>query len=265
MSAPAVYPIGRAARDRFVLDATRSAPPRGSVGGAPGRRRSRTRRARRRRRRRDVVPDRPRVSVALRDVRPVARHDGDRHAPSARSRTRSGLGLGLGSGCTPTSQAVQRGQLLRSPGGAARGRCGDRRCRSHTRCAVTVESHPRLVGDRTWRFRDRLAPVARGRDGPRDGASGGPRAPEQGLHASTTSQRRRPRSRRTASACACSCSSIRRSCHATNATHGCGRSIDVAIEAGASVISLIPTRSDTGAMAALAAARLCFVPHDRRS
>ncbi len=58
----------------------RSAARGRSMGAAPRHHRSRARRPRRRRRRRHAVPHRPRVPVALRDVRPLARHDRDRHA-----------------------------------------------------------------------------------------------------------------------------------------------------------------------------------------
>jgi hypothetical protein len=117
---------------------------------------------------------------------------------------------------------------------------------------LTVESHPRLVGDRTWRFRDRLAPsleVAMGLET---------------AHPDALARLNK----------GCTLDDFAAAARAL-AAHGVGlrvfllvhppfvpheertswllRSIDVAIDAGASVIALIPTRSDTGAMAALSA------------
>ena len=93
---------------------------------------------------------------------------------------------------------------------------------------VIVESHPALVGDRTWRLLDalrrhqaRCRPDARSRDGARDRASRGARAPEQADDARTSSLLAARRSQSPASRCACSCSSLRRSCPPTNRTSGC--------------------------------------------
>ena len=115
---------------------------------------------------------------------------------------------------------------------------------------LTVESHPRLVGDRAWRFRDRLAPsleVAMGLETAHPGALA---RLNKG----------------------CTLDDFAAAARAL-AAHGVGlrvfllvhppfvphaertpwllRSIDAAIDAGASTIALIPTRSDTGAMEAL--------------
>jgi radical SAM enzyme (TIGR01210 family) len=116
---------------------------------------------------------------------------------------------------------------------------------------VTVESHPRLVGDRTWRFRDLLAP-------PLEVAMG-----LETAHPDALAQLNK----------GCTVDDFARAAAAL-AAHGVGlrvfllvhppfvprderdawllRSIDVAIEAGAAVISLIPTRGET--MSALTAA-----------
>jgi archaeosine synthase beta-subunit len=116
---------------------------------------------------------------------------------------------------------------------------------------VTVESHPRLVGDRTWRFRDRLAPAL-------DVA--------MGLETAHPDALARLNKGCTVDDFAAAAAAL--------AAHGVGlrvfllvhppfvprdersewlrRSIDVAVGAGASVIALIPTRGDTGAMPALA-------------
>ncbi len=136
---------------------------------------------------------------------------------------------------------------------------------------VTVESHPRLVGDRTWRFRDRLA--GERCDGQRDGQGGPSLEVAMGLETAHPDALVR----------------LNKGCRVDEfvaaagalAAHGVGlrvfllvhppfvplaertrwllRSIDVAIDAGASLIALIPTRGDPpdveggGAMAALAA------------
>jgi radical SAM enzyme (TIGR01210 family) len=129
---------------------------------------------------------------------------------------------------------------------------------------LTVESHPRLVGDRTWRFRDRLAPsleVAMGLET---------------AHPDALARLNK----------GCTLDDFAAAARAL-AAHGVGlrvfllvhppfvahdertswllRSIDAAIDAGASVIALIPTRGDPpglegrGAMAALTAEGL-FAP-----
>jgi hypothetical protein len=117
---------------------------------------------------------------------------------------------------------------------------------------VTVESHPRLVGDRTWRFRDRLAPALE---------------VAMGLETAHPDALARLNKGCTVADFAAAAAAL--------AAHGVGlrvfllvdppfvprperaewlrRSIDVAIDAGASVVSLIPTRGDSGAMPALAA------------
>jgi hypothetical protein len=129
---------------------------------------------------------------------------------------------------------------------------------------LTVESHPRLVGDRTWRFRDRLAAsleVAMGLET---------------AHPDALARLNK----------GCTLDDFAAAARAL-AAHGVGlrvfllvhppfvpheertawllRSIDAAIDAGASVIALIPTRGDPpdgrsgGAMEALTAAGL-FAP-----
>ena len=123
---------------------------------------------------------------------------------------------------------------------------------------LTVESHPRLVGDRTWRFRDRLVPsleVAMGLET---------------AHPDALARLNK----------GCTLDDFAAAARAL-AAHGVGlrvfllvhppfvphdertawllRSIDAAVDAGASVIALIPTRGDTGAMEALTADGL-FVP-----
>jgi len=129
---------------------------------------------------------------------------------------------------------------------------------------LTVESHPRLVGDRTWRFRDRLTPSL-------DVAMGLETAHPDALARLNKG---------------CTLDDFAVAARAL-AAHGVGlrvfllvhppfvpageqvawllRSIDVAIDAGASVIALIPTRDDPrdagrpGPMTALAADGL-FAP-----
>jgi len=108
---------------------------------------------------------------------------------------------------------------------------------------LTVESHPRLVGDRTWRFRDRLTPSL-------DVAMGLETAHPDALARLNKG---------------CTLDDFALAARALTA-HGVGlrvfllvhppfvpageqvawllRSIDVAIDAGASVIALIPTRGD---------------------
>jgi radical SAM enzyme (TIGR01210 family) len=124
---------------------------------------------------------------------------------------------------------------------------------------LTVESHPRLVGDRTWRFRDRLAPsleVAMGLET---------------AHPDALARLNK----------GCTLDDFAAAARAL-AAHGVGlrvfllvhppfvphddrtpwllRSIDAAIDAGAAVITLIPTRADTGAMEALTAEGLFAAP-----
>jgi len=129
---------------------------------------------------------------------------------------------------------------------------------------LTVESHPRLVGDRTWRFRDRLTPSL-------DVAMGLETAHPDALARLNKG---------------CTLDDFAVAARAL-AAHGVGlrvfllvhppfvpageqaawllRSIDAAVDAGASVIALIPTRGDPpdverpGAMTALAAESL-FAP-----
>jgi hypothetical protein len=129
---------------------------------------------------------------------------------------------------------------------------------------LTVESHPRLVGDRTWRFRDRLAP-------PLEVAMGLETAHPDALARLNKG---------------CTLDDFAAAARAL-AAHGVPlrvfllvhppfvphaertpwllRSIDAAIDAGASVIALIPTRGDPpdvdrgGALAALASEGL-FAP-----
>ena len=260
VSAPAVYPIGRAARDRFVLDAARPAPRSSIRGRRPGSSSitNPTGTAASSTSPRCSSP--ARVSVALRDVRPVARHDRDRHAAGAIPHQ-----IGGAAACgARRSAAGDTSSCTTRAASSIPGRCRRPTTRRSPRAvadvgARDVESHPR-AGRRSHlalprrSALSRLARRARSGDGARDRASGRARAPEQGLHASTTSRARRR----------------------ALAAHGVGlrvfllvhppfvprdeqdawlrRSIDVAIDGGASVISLIPTRGDNGAMAALAAA-----------
>ena len=145
----AAYPAGRAARDRFVLVARgRRAPAHD-----PWRHQGVARRASRtadgaRRRRRHRVPHRPRVPVALRDVRPVAAHDRRPTRRPARSRAdrpaRSAEPARAASRDAPIgTQAVQRRQLLRSARGAAGATTTRSPRRSPAFARVIVESHPR--------------------------------------------------------------------------------------------------------------------------
>jgi radical SAM enzyme (TIGR01210 family) len=127
---------------------------------------------------------------------------------------------------------------------------------------VTVESHPRLVGDRTWRFRDLLA---RARGGGRDG---GP-ALEVAMGLETAHPDALARLNKGCTVDEFSAAAAALAAHGVDlrvfllvhppfVPHGdriawLRRSIDVALDAGASAISLIPTRGDSGAMPALAA------------
>jgi radical SAM enzyme (TIGR01210 family) len=126
--------------------------------------------------------------------------------------------------------------------------------------AITVEAHPRLIGDRTWRFRDRLAPAA-----VLDVAIG-----LETAHPGAFARLNK----------GCTLDAVRQAGAALRA-HGVGlrvfllvhppfvplaerdawlaRSIDAAVDAGAALIALIPTRGGNGAMEALAAGD-AFVP-----
>jgi archaeosine synthase beta-subunit len=119
---------------------------------------------------------------------------------------------------------------------------------------VTVEAHPRLIGDRTWRFRDRLAP---------------PTTLEVAIGLETAHPDALERLNK-----GCTLDDVARAADAL-AAHGVGlrifllvhppfvpiadrsawlaRSIDVAMGAGASLVALIPTRGGNGAMESLAA------------
>jgi radical SAM enzyme (TIGR01210 family) len=136
---------------------------------------------------------------------------------------------------------------------------------------VTVEAHPRLIGDRTWRFRDLLA-RARG-EGQPAGRSGPALEVAIGLETAHPDAFARLNKGCTVDEVAAAGAAL--------AAHGVGlrvfllvhppfvplaertswlrRSIDVALDAGASLIALIPTRGDppdvegAGVMAALAA------------
>jgi uncharacterized Fe-S cluster-containing MiaB family protein len=142
---------------------------------------------------------------------------------------------------------------------------------------VIVESHPRLVGDRTWRFRDRLARSRRVGDADRDfpGGDGASRVGDAGplLEVAIGLETAHPEALERVNK-GCTVDDVVLAARAL-ATHGVGlrvfllvhppfvppgerdawlaRSIDVAIDAGASVISLIPTRAGNGAMERLAA------------
>jgi uncharacterized Fe-S cluster-containing MiaB family protein len=126
---------------------------------------------------------------------------------------------------------------------------------------VTVEAHPRLIGDRTWRFRDRLAPAT---------------ALEVAIGLETAHPDALERLNK-----GCTLDDVARAADAL-AAHGVGlrifllvhppfvpaadrsewlgRSIDAAVDAGASLIALIPTRGGNGAMEALAAAGAFVAP-----
>jgi radical SAM enzyme (TIGR01210 family) len=118
---------------------------------------------------------------------------------------------------------------------------------------LTVEAHPRLVGDRTWRFRDGLAPST---------------ALEVAIGLETAHPDALDRLNK-----GCTLDDVHRAASAL-AAHGVGlrvfllvhppfvpigeradwlaRSIDAAVDAGASLVALIPTRGGNGAMEALA-------------
>jgi radical SAM enzyme (TIGR01210 family) len=120
---------------------------------------------------------------------------------------------------------------------------------------LTVESHPRLVGDRTWRFRDLLAPAT---------------ALEVAIGLETADPDALARLNK-----GCTVDDVHRAAAAL-ARHGVAlrlfllvhppfvaaparldalvRSIDAAIDAQARLIALIPTRGGNGAMEGLAAA-----------
>jgi radical SAM enzyme (TIGR01210 family) len=119
---------------------------------------------------------------------------------------------------------------------------------------LTVEAHPRLIGDRTWRFRDRLAPSS---------------DLEVAIGLETAHPEAFERLNK-----GCTLEDVERAAAALRA-HGVGlrvfllvhppfvpiaerddwlaRSVDAAVDAGAALIALIPTRGGNGAMEALAA------------
>ena len=262
MTAPAVYPVGRAARDRYVL-ARRG--PRAAVDpwAAP----------------RVVVDPEPDGLGGVVDVTTLFltgrecpwrcvmcdlwRHtlEGDTPPGAIPHQIRAGLRAG------PRPGIVRRNLKLYNAGSFFDPRAVPpaddpaiaRAVADFTR--VTVESHPRLIGDRTWRFRDLLARTTS------DGRAAGP-ALEVAMGLETAHPDALARLNK-----GCTIEDFAASAAAL-AEHGVGlrvfvlvhppfvphderidwlrRSIDVALDAGASVISLIPTRGDSGAMPALA-------------
>ena len=261
MSAPAVYPTGRAARDRFVLERRGPrplvdpwAPPRVVVDPEPdgaggvvdvvtlfltGRECAW----------RCVMCDLWRETLET-DTPPGAIPHQIRLALTTACERSSGLGSEL-------APHVRRDLKLYNAGSFFDPRAvppeDDQAIADAVAHAgrVTVESHPRLVGQRTWRFRDRLVPaleVAMGLET---------------VHPDALARLNK----------GCAVDDFAAAAAAL-AAHGVGlrvfllvhppfvpreeraewlrRSIDVAVDAGAATIALIPTRGDTGAMPALA-------------
>ena len=268
MSAPAIYPDARAARDRFVL-ARRG--PRHAVDpwAAP----------------RVVVDPEPDGDGGIADAVTVFltgrecpwrcvmcdlwRHTTEADTPPGAIPHQIGLALALQAGLRagPRPGAVRRFLKLYNAGSFFDPRAVPpiddpaiaRVVADMAR--VTVESHPRLIGDRTWRLRDLLA-------GARGDGHGGPSL-EVAMGLETAHPDALARLNK-----GCTVDDFRAAAAAL-AAHGVGlrafllvhppfvpradqaawllRSIDVALDAGASVVSLIPTRGDSGAMPALAA------------
>ena len=261
MSAPAVYPIGRAARDRFVLE--RRGPRRLVDPWAPPR---------------VVVDPEPDGAGGVVDV--ITLFLTGRECPwrcvmcdlwrdTLETDTPPGaiprqIRLALAPGSEPSSglsselaPQVRRHLKLYNAGSFFDPRAvppeDDQAIADAVAdvARVTVESHPRLVGDRTWRFRDRLAPALE---------------VAMGLETAHPGALARLNKGCTVDDFAAAAAAL--------AAHGVGlrvfllvhppfvardersawlrRSIDVAVDAGASTIALIPTRGDTGAMPALA-------------
>ena len=131
-------------------------------------RRPRRRRARERRPRhqqRDHLPDRARVSVALRDVRPLAAHDRRRHARrrnSGADRRRPRRPPGAGRPAVAQVKLYNAGSFFDPravPPGDYEAIANAVRSFDH----IVIESHPSLIGPRLERFLDALSPY---RDGP---------------------------------------------------------------------------------------------------
>ena len=215
-------------------------------------RRGRARRGRRRRARRDGLPHRPRVPVALRDVRPLALHDRRRHAarrdprpdrpPRATSCARAGSPPSRGiklynAGSFFDPRAVPGGRLRR-----------DRRGARRVSTRVIVESHPALVGPRVDRLLAALDRASRAARRPALEVAMGletahPDALDR-LNKRMTLDGLRARGRRAlgsaASRCACSCSISPPFVPADEQDEWLLRSVDVAFACGASVVSLDP-------------------------
>ena len=175
---------------------------------------------RRHRARRDDLPHGPRVSLALRDVRPLALHDSrtTRRAGAIPAQIEARAGALAGSAASVITRVkLYNASNFFDPARRARERL--RRHRAHHDVGgleqVIVESHPSLIGERVDRFLEALGGRApRSRHGPRDRASGRARRAQQ------AHDRRRLRAtpRRCCDAAACRsasfCSSRRRSCRA---------------------------------------------------
>jgi len=275
VTASAVYPAGRAARDRFVLDRRGPrhavdpwAPPRLTIDPEPDGD--------------GVVVDVATLFLAGREcpwrcvMCDLWRHTIETDTPPGAIPRQIELGLAAWAepaaepGAQPAEVRTIRHLKLYNAGSFFDDRAvppGDDPAIARAVAGVsrlTVESHPRLVGDRTWRFRDRVAPsleVAMGLET---------------AHPDALARLNK----------GCTLDDFAAAARAL-AAHGVGlrvfllvhppfvphdertpwllRSIDAAIDAGASVIALIPTRGDPpevegrGAMAALAAEGL-FAP-----
>jgi hypothetical protein len=129
---------------------------------------------------------------------------------------------------------------------------------------VVVESHPALVGDRTWRMRDRLT-------GARPGARLEVAMGLETAHPSALEQLNKGITVDSFAAAARSLSShgvdlrVFLLIHppfvpADDQAAWLARSVDVAFDNGASVVSLIPTRGGNGAMEALATTKHFTAP-----
>ena len=276
MIATAAYPTGRAARDRFVLDRRGPrhavdpwAPPRITIDPEPDGH--------------GGVVDVATLFLTGREcpwrcvMCDLWRHTIETDTPPGAIPRQIELGLaaraepGAGPGAQPAEVRGIRHLKLYNAGSFFDDRAvppGDDPAIARAVAGVsrlTVESHPRLVGDRTWRFRDRLAPAL-----------------EVAMGLETAHPDALARLNK-----GCTLDDFAAAARAL-AAHGVGlrvfllvhppfvphdertpwllRSIDAAIDAGASVIALIPTRGNPpdleggGAMAALAAAGLFASP-----
>ena len=205
----------------------------------------------------DRLPHRPRMSVALRDVRPVAVHDPRRHARGRDSRpARPGPrrpSRDRRAQCPPQIKLYNAASFF-DPRAVPAADYAAIAARLAGFDRVIVESHPALVGGRVRPVRGRDSRgSARGRDGPRDRPPRRARAPQQADDARPVRQRGRALGQRAVALrvfLLVSPPFVPRA----EQDEWLARSVDFAFDCGAAVVSLIPTRPGNGALEALAAA-----------